>query len=65
MAKNSEARLRANAKYDAVNTKRYSLKFNYNKEEDAKIIKFLDESKAIQATIRAALIEFMKNRKLY
>ena len=34
MRKNSESRLRANAKYDKVNTKRLNVKLNINTDKD-------------------------------
>lgn len=54
----SDARLRANAKYDAKNTIQYHIKLN--KGTDADIIEILDAADNKQGLIKTAIREFAK-----
>lgn len=56
--KNSDARLRANAKYDATHTKQY--KFKFNTETDADIIELLDSLANKQGFIKELIRANMK-----
>lgn len=56
----TEARKRASKKYDAGNTKTYSLKLNIN--TDADIINMLDASGNVQGTIKRLLNEELDRR---
>ena len=56
----TEARKRASKKYDACNTKTYSLKLNIN--TDANIIRMLDASGNVQGIIKRLLNEELDRR---
>lgn len=56
----SEARKRANVKYDKANTKMFAIKLN--KKTDADLFAFL-EGGNVQTKIKFALREYLKNNK--
>lgn len=56
----TEAQKRAKTKYDAQNTKMYSLKLNTN--TDADIINMLDASGNVQGTLKRLLNEELGRR---
>ena len=51
----------AQEKYDKENTKRVSLKFNYNTDND--IISWLDNQENKQRAVKNAIREYVANRK--
>ena len=61
MPSTSDAQLRANAKYDAANTKRYGVKFNLNTDED--IIMLLDGISSKQGLLKLLLREYIAARR--
>ena len=56
--KTSEARRRANAKYDSKNTRQYRLKLNVN--TDADVIKKFDDTENVQGYIKKLVREDIK-----
>ena len=58
----SDAQLRANAKYDAANTKRFGVKFNLTHDED--VIMLLDAIDSKQGLIKQLLREYIRDRRL-
>ena len=54
----TDARKRANAKYDAANTKRITVKLNFN--TDADILTWLEQHDKAQTAIKAAIREQIK-----
>ena len=63
MPKTSDAQRRAVAKYDAENTKVYSIKLNRKSETESKIIEFLDNQQTVSKTIKAAIQQYMDGEK--
>lgn len=59
--KNTEARLRANAKYDALNTVQFRLKLNKN--TDAELIEWLNSQPNKQGYIKELMLADMAKRK--
>ena len=58
----TEARRRANAKYDSANTKQYHLKLNLN--TDADIIEYFEGKESVQGYIKRLIREdMMKNQQ--
>ncbi len=63
MAKNSEARIRANAKYDKSNTQRFAIKLNKN--TDKEIIDKLNSVDNKQGYIKKLIMDdITKNEEL-
>lgn len=62
MAKASEARLRANAKYDAENTLKVGFKFN--KKTDLDIVEKLEKVENKQAYIKQLIRQDIANESL-
>ena len=60
--KNTEARLRANAKYDKTHTKGYYIKLNLNNDDD--IIKRFAEVKSVQGYIKELVRKDIKENNL-
>ena len=63
MPKTSDAQRRAVAKYDAENTKVYSIKLNRKSETESKMIEFLDSQQMVSKTIKAAIQQYMDGEK--
>jgi len=63
MPKTSDAQRRAVAKYDAENTKVYSIKLNRKSETESKMIEFLDNQQTVSKTIKAAIQKYMDGEK--
>ena len=63
MPKTSDAQRRAVAKYDAENTKVYSIKLNRKSETESKMIEFLDNQQTVSKTIKAAIQQYMDGEK--
>ena len=63
MPKTSDAQRRAVAKYDAENTKVYSIKLNRKSETESKMIEFLDNQQTVSKTIKAAIQQYMDKEK--
>ena len=57
----SEAQKRANAKYDAENTKRYA--FKINKKTEADIYDWLEQQDKAQTAIKKVLREYITAHK--
>lgn len=57
------SKLKNNAIYDAKNTKRYGLKFNYN--TDADIIDALDNAPSKQGLVKEAIRFYLANNTRY
>lgn len=55
----SEARKKSQARFDAQNTKRYTLKLN--KRTNAELIELLDSAESQQGLIKQALREYIEN----
>lgn len=55
----SEARKKSQARFDAQNTKRYTLKLN--KRTNAELIELLDSVESQQGLIKQALREYIEN----
>lgn len=55
----SEARKKSQARFDAQNTKRYTLKLN--KRTNAELIELLDSAESQQGIIKQALREYIEN----
>lgn len=60
MRKNSESRLRANAKYDRLNTRRLNVKLNIHTDED--ILAHLDQMENKSGYIKELIRRDMKAR---
>ena len=60
MRKNSESRLRANAKYDKANTKRLNVKLNLNTDKD--ILDYLEKLENKSGYIKELIRRDMKAR---
>ena len=61
MKTTSDAQLRANAKYDAANTKRFGVKLNLT--TDADVIELLDTCASKQGLLKLLLREYIAARR--
>ena len=61
MPRTSDAQMRAVAKYDAANTKRFGVKFNLN--TDADVIMLLDTCGSKQGLLKLLLREYIEDKR--